>query len=953
MAEPNPTNTGGADGTAAFKKDFFDDSTPQKLIDDNDFVSLYLRCRYDRRGDIETGQLHDFEAGLPQEFKEKLPNDYKDKIKRELDRIAELRAVFVGKSRNRPDVVKLNKLKAAWKKNAISSRHANLNSNMADIKVRMNKLIKERVELQEEFETFKNEPAKATQIGKDLETKDAEIQTARIRADDKDRILKEVAKWKSPDDLVDEEGKDVPDVVGYGFTVSKITLEKEKSDNAADTASFDKYQMKRYSVSEVLEPKDGHDPWARENTESIRYFHFPANNMEWIEKNITMKAKTTDRRHQQFYLGNCGQGSSVALQMIRLMLGTCAPTANLFLEMPYLHWEMDRNRAHLANVAKKLTFQYRAKQPRYDKRNKNILAYIVKDKQKKHGIWYQAEVEELTNSDQPFSRKVGNPCGRYLMQAAKVYEAMDLEPDVKLLHGFLHDQPSFHPRRTLDQYYHAKREDTQSLDRDQIVYRSTNEKWKIHSSSRIVMVDQLWMYILDENTVITSFPKRLGHNEPGSSDVHRCIRDRLKKIRPGQINSVYDLALLIINDCSMVFFDRINSTDERPEVLDIFETAIRHLSEKKDLAVEISLHQFGITGRRHIEMSPEIARFFYMMANSRLQESVSLSKDAHDILEELKIMTQIYTNQIGVTHLFSKGLQPVDEESKYKSMKIDLLLLILHELEKKNSSSSISNVIGISSIESAATKVNQVVLRRTFSKSQNLANTISNCHSTLHQLQGAAREVAEEIQELFTLNQQLASIIEATAELERAYENSLQGRSIMIFTFITIIFLPLSFMSSIFGMNAVEITGPSNSVMGIKEQFEYMFPISIALTLFSILWALKKARLRLTILPFFLFFPIVIIRAAWYGLKDKPKAWERLFLYLHVGSAKEKLGDKYREMVTVVYQRCHESKAKDTTNKPQPSANKDQEATADKWYEEFYLGDKAKDFAPAIEEDNV
>lgn len=58
-------------------------------------------------------------------------------------------------------------------------------------------------------------------------------------------------------------------------------------------------------------------------------------------------------------------------------------------------------------------------------------------------------------------------------------------------------------------------------------------------------------------------------------------------------------------------------------------------------------------------------------------------------------------------------------------------------------------------------------------------------------------------------------------------------------------------------------------------------------------------------------------------------------------------------MVTVVYQRCHESKAKDTTNKPQPSANKDQEATADKWYEEFYLGDKAKDFAPAIEEDNV
>jgi hypothetical protein len=42
----------------------------------------------------------------------------------------------------------------------------------------------------------------------------------------------------------------------------------------------------------------------------------------------------------------------------------------------------------------------------------------------------------------------------------------------------------------------------------------------------------------------------------------------------------------------------------------------------------------------------------------------------------------------------------------------------------------------------------------------------------------------------------------------------------MTFTIITIIFLPLSFMSSIFGMNARELSGPDGGVMSLKYQFK-------------------------------------------------------------------------------------------------------------------------------------
>ncbi|KAK6605454.1 ankyrin repeat protein [Botrytis cinerea] len=971
MAELHPANTGGANGTAAFNKDFFDDSAPQKLIDDEDFVSLYLRCRYDRRGNIEAGRLHDFVAGLPGGLREKFSEDYEDKIKRELDRIAELRALFVGKPRNRPEIVKLNTLKAAWKRNAINSCHANLNSNKAG----MNKLIKERVELQEEFETFKNEPAKATQIGKDLETKDAEIQTAKIRADNKDKILKEVAKWDLPGDLVAEEGKDVRDGDGYGFTVSKITLEKEKSDNAADTASFNKYQMKRYSVLEVLEPKDGHDPWARENTESIRYFHFPANNMEWIERAIEKHYNETKNHRPQtskilsreLWTGQ-QHGTPNDPLHARHMRSHCKcipqdseanashaehhhpsrnrSNNNIVLFMPYLHWEMDRKRAHLANVAKTLTSQYREKQTRYDIRNKNILADIAKDNKKKFGFLNKVEDKEPTKSGVPVSSgeskqttgfrrffpinskisadqkvldKAKTLCGRYLMQVARVYEAMDLEPDVMLVHSHLHKQLPIHPRRTLDQSYYFKLENTEPRDRDQVVYRGTNERRIINGSTRVVMVDQLWMYILDEHTIITSFPKRLGRNKPDSSGVHRCIRDRLEHLRPGQINSVYDLAHLIINECSMVFFDRTKPTDERPEVLDIFADAIGYISEMKTSSFELFWRHLKKLSSQRLKISPKTARL-YLNINP---EGVLL-QEAHDIIEELKMMSRINMQQLQVTQAFSKALETINGQIEPMQEMSDLLSLMLDEMRKKGP--WYSNGMpkgGMSPAEDTSTKFKKFMIKHTIDRSLELVDTISHHHTELHQLEDSAREIADQLRDLLTLKQQQASIIEATASLDRADESVHQGRSIMIFTVITIIFLPLSFMSSIFGMNAVEFTGPSNSVMGIREQFEFMFPISIFLTLFFLYLALKAPRPKLKILPFFLFFPIVIIRASWYGLRGKPKKWERLFLYLYVGSANEKLGDKYREMVTAVYQWCSGSKAKDTT-KSQPSANKEQ-----------------------------
>ncbi|TGO89307.1 hypothetical protein BPOR_0115g00120 [Botrytis porri] len=189
--------------------------------------------------------------------------------------------------------------------------------------------------------------------------------------------------------------------------------------------------------------------------------------------------------------------------------------------------------------------------------------------------------------------------------------------------------------------------------------------------------------------------------------------------------------------------------------------------------------------------------------------------------------------------------------------------------------------------EDILTKANQVTIKHTIDRSLNLVDTISNHHSELHQLE----DTSQQLRDLLTLKQQQASIIEATASLDCANETVHQGRSIMIFTLITIVFLPFSFMGSLFGMPAVEYTGSTNSIMGIREQFELIWRHDMNL----------EARRR------------------------------------NVGSAKVKLEKNGETMVTHAFRWCSVSKAEDTNElQPKTSGDKEQAVTNDESHEKFY-----------------
>lgn len=91
------------------------------------------------------------------------------------------------------------------------------------------------------------------------------------------------------------------------------------------------------------------------------------------------------------------------------------------------------------------------------------------------------------------------------------------------------------------------------------------------------MLYRRYFMLIFSDTIITSFPSRYGARNPDPSDVHQSLCQRLENVKLGEIESVYDLAIMILDQCCKVFFDRLRPLDERPEALDIFANSINHV----------------------------------------------------------------------------------------------------------------------------------------------------------------------------------------------------------------------------------------------------------------------------------------------------------------------------------------------------------------------------------------
>ncbi|GAW19402.1 hypothetical protein ANO14919_088880 [Xylariales sp. No.14919] len=354
-----------------------------------------------------------------------------------------------------------------------------------------------------------------------------------------------------------------------------------------------------------------------------------------------------------------------------------------------------------------------------------------------------------------------------------------------------------HMPLTLDQYYYPTVSDTSKRDNDQVLSRFLHKKGPQtghgrhvapHANKKILMVNHLWVWIIDEKTIITA-----------TSDIsNREAPKSLREITGGLVETT--LRHILYNKDRV--FEGAVSVEYIMEV--ILGAATRLFTQKSIVLPDTTL-------RGPIEVFRESIRD---VANHQ----TSL------FMEFLKRLQQEPGGQ---------GQAPNDEldsKAQGKSVHSNPHHVISAEMTVLESIRDIRDELNI--LKSLA-EDQEVVWKQAFAsiypekESQFGLHTPAEVKRDLDAMLLEARNIEDYITNLLDLRQADYSREQADVSGRLAADSAQQSRVIFIFTVITIVFLPLSFLSSLF---AIDVSVFPHEGENLRYQGWWLFPILFGVT---------------------------------------------------------------------------------------------------------------------------
>ena len=356
--------------------------------------------------------------------------------------------------------------------------------------------------------------------------------------------------------------------------------------------------------------------------------------------------------------------------------------------------------------------------------------------------------------------------------------ASDLANSNKALYDAYAGNAALHPRRTLDQYlYHNM--DTSKRDKDQVIQRyQKNQANQSDAGSSVVapgatpvppfqpsdegtetttiMVDQLWMWILGDDLIVTCGAQRwdatrsdqgiLARLEDYTSDLSLSSGAESSKVKAA------DVAKLFMTACFGTF-DRHARGMPCLQFMSMFEQSLGVIvSKDNDL-----LEKFSAAYRKLGNKTKDSAAFLETLNN--LQEETDLLIELKDIRDELHIMETILIDQQRVANEFR-----------------NLETKVIRDHKMSLSSSKTEEFEAMDSI------INQGL--------QDIAK-----------LDAQATRLSQSLSDLLQLKQAHYNAFQLKSSHKLALNGAKQGRAVLVFTIVTIIFSPLSFVAAFFTMN--------------------------------------------------------------------------------------------------------------------------------------------------------
>jgi Mg2+ and Co2+ transporter CorA len=400
-------------------------------------------------------------------------------------------------------------------------------------------------------------------------------------------------------------------------------------------------------------------------------------------------------------------------------------------------------------------------------------------------------------------------------------------------------QVSLHVRRTLDQFFYHNI-DTQSRDCDQVVYRyQRNRAEDENVDPKIFMVDQLWMWTLGKDLIVTSFPQRWQQPRDDPLNVLDGIIEDINSKTRDPVRNVYDLALMIAGRCSGVF-DRHRVGDEEYQFLDMFESSIGDATERETILFK-EFNTASAQASAWLQHHRRPNRFSrHLEAEERQREQhhrrhMPHHTHTHALMDPPIQEEQFYYNDdsshahapLFVDNLLDIGAE-TDLLAEIKDIRDELNMIgkvledqrnVLPDLE--------ASIVDIYHDEG----IRKVDLGKRF---RDMLKTIDTHIRDLERMDIQAERIYKSITDLLDLKQKHANAFEARFARDQAAGTARQSQTIMVFTIVTIIFLPLSFIAALFTINIEEFPhkpGGDEPSLPMSFVMKFMFGIGLAISI--------------------------------------------------------------------------------------------------------------------------
>ncbi|KAK0657865.1 ankyrin repeat-containing domain protein [Cercophora newfieldiana] len=433
----------------------------------------------------------------------------------------------------------------------------------------------------------------------------------------------------------------------------------------------------------------------------------------------------------------------------------------------------------------------------------------------------------------------------------------DLCGTEKLYWRYLDEGHPLHPRRTLDQFYYHTLLDTDNRDEDQTCIRyfmnretdftSRNPKMK----RVLTMVDQLWMWVLPAcgnkpPTVVTAFPQRsnrMGSNT--SKSMTGLVSNIIDRFRESVEWSVEELAEVIATECSRIYFDTMSNRNEPIQFLEIYTTSIGEITENETKRFQEL--QWFMENLRVIEYKPadsppdaeEPEIFLKRLLN--IKGEIEDLRKIKDIRDELNILLTVSHTQKGVLQTMEHMLHPQHQKNHGRAgpLRRGMTTTFVEDdgVDHRNNSTTDHAMLHSLMLMVVERNIDEVV-----------------------RLDRFAERAAQAIGHLLNLKHKQDNLLEEklTRDLTRGIYKindgtDRQGKTIMYFTVVTIIFLPLSFMASFLTIEVEEFPRSEDGHLRLDFVLKVILSVSVALIIPFVLVAFnldpKRRTKNLAALP--------------------------------------------------------------------------------------------------------